>query len=78
MSKKFSTKDVQVISKGSEAESPVETSTHGAISSDLSTGSSVNQDGKTGEVIWEGHESGNKKIKIRWEDGSVSFHLFES
>ena len=78
MAKKFSTKDVQVISKDSEVESPAEASIHEAISPDLSTGSSVNQDGKAGEVIWEGHESGNRKIKIKWEDGSISFHLFES
>jgi hypothetical protein len=77
MAKKFSTKDVKIVPSDSESEASVESVSQDSLSPDLSTGSSVNQDGKSGKVIWEGHESGKKKIKIKWEDGSMSFHLFE-
>ena len=80
MAKKFSTKDVKIVTADAEAVAAVEETSpeQGAITADLVVGSTVSQDGKSGTVIWEGHQSGNKKIKVKWEDGSMSFHLFES
>ena len=75
MAKKFSTKDVKIVSSTDE---PAGTAEETGLSADLTVGSAVNLDGKSGSVIWEGHQLGSRKIKVKWDDGSMSFHTFDS
>ncbi len=80
MPKKFNIKDVKIVDAvPSETEALSDSQTVATtISTDLVLGSTVLDGDKTGTVIWEGLSSGQKKIKIKWSDGSMSFRQFDS